>query len=42
MGSEQAALTGVKGSMVRNVADGPTASSLEESLAAIKTMLEAQ
>ena len=31
MGSEQAALTGVKGSMVRNVAVGPRASSLEES-----------
>jgi len=42
MGSEQAGLTGVKGSMVRKVAVGRTASSLEKSLAAIKNMLEAQ
>jgi hypothetical protein len=42
MSSEQAGLTGLKGSMVRNVAVDPSASSLEESLAAIKTMLEAQ
>jgi hypothetical protein len=42
MGSEQAGLTGVKGSMVRKVAVGRSASSLEKSLAAIKTMLEAQ
>ena len=42
MGSEQAGLTGVKGSMVRKVAVGRTASSLEKSLIAIKDMLEAQ
>jgi hypothetical protein len=42
MGSEQAGLTGVKGSMVRKVAVGRSASSLEKSLAAIKTMLEPQ
>jgi len=42
MGSEQAGLTGVKGSTVRKVAVGRTASSLEKSLAAIKNMLEAQ
>ena len=42
MGSEQAGLTGIKGSMVRKVAVGRSASSLEKSLAAIKTMLEAQ
>jgi hypothetical protein len=42
MGSEQPGLTGGKSSMVRNVAVGPSASSLEESLAAIQTMLEAQ
>jgi len=42
MGSEQAGLTGVKGSMVRRVAVGRSASSLEKSLAAIKNMLEAQ
>jgi len=36
MGSEQAGLTGVKGSMVRKVAAGRSASSLEKSLAAIK------
>src|SRR5580765_41217 len=42
MGSEQAGLTGVKGSMVRKVAIGRRSSSLEKSLAAIKNMLEAQ
>ena len=42
MGSEQAGLTGVKGSMVRKMAVGRTASSLEKSLIAIKDMLEAQ
>jgi hypothetical protein len=42
MGSEQAGLTGVKGAMVLKVAVGRIASSLEKSLAAIKTMLEAQ
>jgi len=40
MGSEQEGLTGVKGSMVRKVAVGRTASSLEKSLSAIKNMLE--
>jgi len=42
MGSEQAGLTGTKGSTVRKVAVGRTASSLEKSLEAIKNMLEAQ
>jgi len=41
MGSEQAGLTGLKGSIVRKVAVGRTASSLQKSLAAIKSMLEA-
>lgn len=40
MGSEQAGLTGLKGSIVRKVAVGRTASSLEKSLAAIKGRLE--
>ena len=40
MGSEQAGLTGVKGSMVRKVAVGRSATSLEKSLSAIKNMLE--
>ena len=40
MGSEQAGLTGLKGSIVRKVAVGRTASSLEKSLAAIKGLLE--
>lgn len=40
MGSEQAGLTGVKGSIVRKVAVDRTASSLEKSLATIKTALE--
>lgn len=39
-GSEQAGLTGVKGSMVRKVAIDKTRSSLEKSLEAIKTQLE--
>jgi hypothetical protein len=39
-GSEQAGLTGAKGSMVRKVAIDKTRSSLEKSLAAIKTQLE--
>ena len=42
MGSEQAGLTGAKGSMVRKVAVGRTASSLEKSLATIKNILEAR
>lgn len=42
MGSEQAGLTGVKGSIVRKVAVGRTASSLEKSLSAIKNILEAK
>jgi hypothetical protein len=42
MGSEQAGLTGVKGSMVRKVAVGRTASSLQKSLATIKNILEAE
>jgi len=40
MGSEQAGLTGVKGSIVRKVAVGRTASSLQKSLATIKNILE--
>lgn len=40
MGSEQAGLTGFKGSIVRKVAVGRTASSLEKSLAVIKDTLE--
>jgi len=40
MGSEQAGLTGVKGSLVRRVAVGRTASSLQKSLATIKSILE--
>jgi len=40
MGSEQAGLTGFKGSIVRKVAVGRTAGSLEKSLAAIKQTLE--
>ena len=40
MGSEQAGLTGVKGSLVRKVAVDRTASSLQKSLAAIKNILE--
>ena len=39
-GSEQAGLTGPKGSIVRKVAVDKTRSSLEKSLAAIKTQLE--
>jgi len=39
-GSEQAGLTGPKGSVVRKVAVDKTRSSLEKSLAAIKTQLE--
>jgi hypothetical protein len=42
MGSEQVGLTGIKGSIVRKVAVGRTASSLEKSLAAIKNILEAK
>jgi hypothetical protein len=42
MGSEQVGLTGLKGSIVRKVAVGRTASSLEKSLAAIKNILEAK
>ncbi len=40
MGSEQAGLTGVKGSIVRKVAVGRSVSSLQKSLAVIKEMLE--
>jgi hypothetical protein len=40
MGSEQASLTGSKGSIVRKVAVGRSASSLEKLLAAIKNILE--
>ena len=42
MGSEQAGLTGIKGSIVRKVAVGRTASSLQKSLATIKAILEEQ
>jgi hypothetical protein len=40
MGSEQAGLTGFKGSIVRKVAVGRSASSLQKSLTAIKNTLE--
>jgi len=40
MGSEQAGLTGFKGSIVRKAAVGRSSSSLEKSLAAIKVSLE--
>jgi len=40
MGSEQAGLTGFKGSIVRHVAEGRSASSLQKSLTAIKSSLE--
>lgn len=40
MGSEQAGLTGLKGSIVRKVAVDRSASSLQKSLAAIKSVLE--
>jgi hypothetical protein len=40
MGSEQAGLTGLKGSLIRQSAVGRTASSLEKSLEAIKNTLE--
>ena len=40
MGSEQAGLTGFKGSIVRNVAVGRSVSSLQKSLTAIKSSLE--
>jgi hypothetical protein len=40
MGSEQAGLTGMKGSMVRKVAVGRSASSLQKSLIVIKETLE--
>jgi hypothetical protein len=40
MGSEQAGLTGFKGSIVRNVAVGRSVSSLQKSLVAIKSSLE--
>jgi hypothetical protein len=42
MGSEQAGLTGFKGSIVRKVAVDRSASSLQKSLAAIKNTLEQQ
>lgn len=40
MGSEQAGLTGFKGSIVRKVAVGRSASTLQKSLASIKDVLE--
>jgi hypothetical protein len=40
LGSEQAGLTGVKGSIVRKVAVGRTVGSLQKSLATIKSILE--
>jgi hypothetical protein len=40
MGSEQSGLTGIKGSIVRKVAVDRSASSLKNSLMAIKTALE--
>jgi hypothetical protein len=40
MGSEQAGLTGFKGSIVRKVAVDRSASSLQKSLVAIKSALE--
>jgi hypothetical protein len=40
MGSEQAGLTGMKGSIVRKVAVGKSVSSLQSSLTAIKSALE--
>jgi len=40
LGSEQAGLTGVKGSIVRKAAVGRSASSLQKSLTAIKNDLE--
>jgi len=40
MGSEQAGLTGMKGSMVRKVAVGRSASALQKSLESVKRMLE--
>jgi hypothetical protein len=40
MGSEQAGLTGLKGSIVRKVAVGKSVSSLQSSLTAIKSALE--
>jgi hypothetical protein len=42
MGSEQAGLTGFKGSMVREVAVGRSVDSLQKSLASIKDALEHQ
>jgi hypothetical protein len=41
-GSQQAGLTGLKGSLVRKVAVDKTRSSLERALATIKQRLEAQ
>lgn len=40
MGSEQAGLTGLKGSMIRRVAESRSAASLQKSLAQIKSALE--
>ena len=40
MGSEQAGLTGAKGSMVRNVAVGRWVSNLHDALTTIKNTLE--
>lgn len=42
MGSEQAGLTGFKGSIVRKSAVGRSVSSLEKSLASVKTILESK
>ena len=40
MGSEQAGLTGVKGTIIRHVAVGRSVSNLEDQLADIKSKLE--
>jgi hypothetical protein len=40
MGSEQAGLTGVKGSVVRKVAVGRSVSNLQDALTTIKSHLE--
>jgi hypothetical protein len=41
MGSEQAGLTGVKGSMIRKVAVGRSVTNLQDTLTNIKSALEA-
>ncbi|MGB6428951.1 MAG: hypothetical protein WBF06_00075 [Candidatus Acidiferrales bacterium] len=40
MGSEQAGLTGVKGSVIRKVAVGRSVTNLQDTLASVKTTLE--